>query len=97
MTHAAAWVTMRRVKPTSERRVGCRVREHIEMTIGRTEDPENPLGPEAFEVARLFGTGSRNPSGPAVIAPRQKAGHMIAVDPHVIFLVDALEPRGPST
>jgi hypothetical protein len=73
------------------------VRELIEMTIGRTEDPENPVRVLAFEVERLFGTGSRNPSGPAVIVPRQQAGHMIAVDPHVIFLVDALEPRGPST
>jgi hypothetical protein len=67
------------------------------MTIGRTEDPENPVVPSAFEVDVLFGSGSRNPSGPAVIAPRQQAGHMTAVDPHVIFRVDALEPTGPST
>jgi hypothetical protein len=92
MTHAAAWVTMQRA--VSLERRGCWVRELIEMTIGRTEDPENPLGSVALEVASLFGTGSWNPSGPAVIAPRQKAGHMIAVDPHVSFLIDALEPRG---
>jgi hypothetical protein len=31
------------------------VRELIEMTIGRTEDPENPVVPSAFEVDVLFG------------------------------------------
>ena len=73
------------------------MKELIEMTIGRTEDPENPTIALAFEVGEMFGTGSRNPSGPAVIAPRQQAGHMIAVDPYVILLADALEPGGPST
>ena len=56
------------------------------MTIGRTEDPENPKNLSAFEVDALFGTGSRNPSGPAVIAPHEQAGHMIAVDPYVMAL-----------
>jgi hypothetical protein len=35
------------------------------MTIGRTDDPENPPDSPAFEAATLFGTGSRTPSGPA--------------------------------
>src|SRR5580658_6510797 len=35
------------------------------MTIGRTDDPENPSRSMAFEAAGLFGVGSRNPSGPA--------------------------------
>jgi len=37
------------------------VKELNEMTIGRTDDPENPVVPSAFEVDVLFGTGSRNP------------------------------------
>jgi hypothetical protein len=32
------------------------------MTIGRTDDPENPHKPVALEAAQLFGTGSRIPS-----------------------------------
>ncbi len=39
---------------------GCGVRELIEMTIGRTEDLENPIAATAFKVDTLFGTGSRN-------------------------------------
>ena len=64
------------------------------MTIGRTEDPENPVRVSALEVTSVFGTGSRNPCGPAVIVLRQQAGHMNAVDPHVILRLDALEPTG---
>jgi hypothetical protein len=73
------------------------MKELNEMTIGRTDDPENPVSVPAFEVAGLFGTGSRNPSGPAVMMPRQQAGHMIAVDPPVRILIEALESKGPST
>jgi hypothetical protein len=66
------------------------------MTIGRTDDPENPLEPVALEVARLFGTGSRTPSGPAVIAPRRKKRlHMICSRTAVKILFEALEPTGP--
>jgi hypothetical protein len=43
-----------------------------EMTIGRTDDPENPLVAPACEVASVFGAGSRTPSGPAVMLPRQQ-------------------------
>jgi hypothetical protein len=67
------------------------------MTIGRTDDPENLAGSMAFEAADLFGAGSRNPSGPADIMPRQQAGHMIAIDTPVKKLLLALEPKGPST
>jgi hypothetical protein len=73
------------------------VKELTEMTIGRIDDPESPLEPVALEAARLFGTGSRIPSGPAVMMPRQQAEHMIAVDPRVRILFEALEPKGPST
>jgi len=48
------------------------VKELNEMTIGRTDDPENPFGAPAFEVAEVFGFGSRIPSGPAVMEPRPK-------------------------
>src|ERR1041385_6004971 len=68
-----------------------------EMTIGRTGDPENPFEVSAFEAVGLFGAGSRNPSGPAVMMPRQQAGHMIAIDPPVRTLSFALESREPST
>src|SRR5271169_450309 len=50
------------------------------MTIGRTDDPENPLLAPALEAASLFGAGSRNPSGPADMLPHQQAGHMNAID-----------------
>jgi len=38
------------------------MKELNEMTIGRTDDPENPFRVSAFEAAGLFGAGSRNPS-----------------------------------
>ena len=67
------------------------------MTIGRTDDPENPISVPAFEAAKLFGTGSRTPSGPADMVPRQQAGHMLAIDPPVKILNEALASKGPST
>src|ERR1700733_10450380 len=42
------------------------------MTIGRSDDPENPLGVQAFEAAFMFGLGSRTPSGPAAVLPPQQ-------------------------
>jgi hypothetical protein len=69
------------------------MKELNEMTIGRTDDPENPLCGMAFEAASLFGTGSRTPSGPAVMAPHEQAGHMIAIDLPV-RLTFLLHPRG---
>jgi hypothetical protein len=68
-----AWVTMtrgeaeRQPPSTARPRVDAGVKELSEMTIGRTDDPENPFGAQAFEAARVFGTGSRTPSGPAVM------------------------------
>ena len=82
---------------TSRACVGAGMKELNEMTIGRTDDPENPFSVPAFEAAGLFGAGSRNPSGPAVMMPRQQAGHMIAIDPPVRILIEALESKGPST
>ena len=54
-----------------EPRVDAKVKEPSEMTIGRTDDPENPFRVSAFEAAGLFGIGSRTSSGPAVMTPRQ--------------------------
>ena len=73
------------------------MKELSEMTIGRIDDPENPFRVSAFEAAGLFGTGSRTPSGPAVMPPRQQAGHMIAIDPPVRILTFTLDSKGPST
>ena len=95
-----AWVTMTRevavdgVRRPLEPRVDAGVKELNEMTIGRTDDPENPFSVPAFEAAGLFGTGLRTPSGPAVIVPRQQAEHMIAIEPPVRFLIFLLHPRG---
>jgi len=52
--------------------VDAEVQELNEMTIGRTDDPENPFRAAAFEAASLLGAGSRTPSGPADMAPRHK-------------------------
>ena len=98
-----AWATMTRVTANRhqliepEPRVDARVKELREMTIGRTDDPENPFCAAAFEAASLLGTGSRTPSGPADMVPRQQAGHMLAIDPPVRILFEALASEGPST
>jgi hypothetical protein len=102
MAHTA-WVTMTRVavadvcRLLSEARVDAGVKELNEMTIGRADDPENPISVPAFEAAKLFGAGSRIPSGPADMVPRQQAGHMLAFDPPVRILNEALASEGPST
>src|SRR3954451_9344525 len=64
------------------------------MTIRRTDDPENPFLALACKAAALFGAGSRNPSGPAAMLPRQQAGHMTAIDPPVKVLIPPLHSRG---
>jgi hypothetical protein len=102
MAHAA-WVAMTRVVGAGVRRcspeacVDAGMKELNEMTIGRTDDPENPISVPAFEAAKLFGAGSRTPSGPADMAPRQQAGHMLAIDTPVRILSEALASKGPST
>lgn len=102
MAHMA-WVTMTHVTGTCvrrrspEARVDAGMRELKEMTIGRTDDPENPVSVPAFEAAKVFGAGSRIPSGPADMVPRQQAGHMLAIDTAVRILFEALASKGPST
>ena len=68
-THGAAY---QHQLVASGPRVDAGVKELNEMTIGRTDDPENPFGAPAFEAARVFGFGSRIPSGPAVMMPRRE-------------------------
>jgi hypothetical protein len=80
MTHATTGTAIRRTAGVC---VDAGVEVHNEMTIGRTDDPVNPALAMALEAASLFGSGSRNPSGPAASVPRQQAGHMTAIDPPV--------------
>jgi hypothetical protein len=102
MAHTA-WVAMTRVSEAGvcrlplQARVDAGMKELNEMTIGRTDDPENPISVPAFEAAKLFGTGSRTPSGPADMVPRQQAGHMLAFDTPVRILLETLASEGPST
>jgi hypothetical protein len=59
MTHGAAC----QHQPVTAARAsmpGCK--ELNEMTIGRSDDPENPFRAAAFEAASLLGAGSRTPS-----------------------------------
>jgi hypothetical protein len=59
MAHAG-WVTITRVAGAGVRRwspeacVDAGMKELNEMTIGRTDDPENPISVPAFEAAKLF-------------------------------------------
>jgi hypothetical protein len=94
MTRATAG---RQSSKTARTRVDAGVKELNEMTIGRTDDPENPFVAQAFKAASVFGLGSRTPSGPAAVLPRQQAEHMIAIDPPVRILIFSLASEGPST
>jgi hypothetical protein len=51
------------------------------MVIGRSEDRGQPVGPiDAQTSSPCLGPDPRTPSGPAVIRPHHKAGHMTALD-----------------
>ena len=100
----SAWVAMTRetVQRQSANRTGpcvdAGVTELSEMTIGRTDDPENPILATAGQPGRVIVWGwIAEPIWASGHGPRQQAGHMLAVDPPVKILVDALEPKGPST
>ena len=59
-----------RHRPLPEPRVISPVQEaRRKMLIGRSDDPQNPCRVEAFEAVHAFGSGSRNPSGPAAVRP----------------------------
>ena len=68
------------------------------MVIGRSDARNTPDDARAHcDTAWLLRVRSRKPSGPAVMTPHRKAGHMIAPDPAPTLLQSALETRGPST
>jgi hypothetical protein len=66
------------------------------MTIGRTEDPENPFGAQAFQGRPSVWDWIADPIWASGHEPRQQAEHMIAVDPPV-KLIFPLAFEGPST
>jgi hypothetical protein len=73
------------------------VKELNEMTLGRTDDPENPLGAQACQSRRSVWGWIADPIWASGHAPREKAGHMIAIDPPVRFLIFPLASKGPPT
>src|SRR5208283_2360853 len=66
-------------------------------TYGLKRSDQNAAKYLARRGPSTYGTGSRTPSGPAVMAPRRQSGHMIAIDPPVRILVSSLASKGPST
>src|SRR5271157_5279069 len=74
-------------------RVDAGVKELNEMTIGRTEDPENPSLAPAFVAASLFGAGPRNPSGPADMGAAS-TGRTHARNRPPVTLIFLLHSRG---
>ncbi len=65
------------------------------MLIGRSDDPQNPRRVAASKVSYPFGSGSRNPSGPAAAGRNTQAGHTTATAPHQDFLsLTPLHERG---
>src|ERR1700676_3607845 len=98
-----AWVTMTRgavcrQQPVTAGSARCAgVKELNEMTIGRTDDPENPSTPMAFEAAKLLGAGSRTPSGPAVMIPRHEGRTHDRNRPSRQTSQFSLASAGPST
>jgi hypothetical protein len=67
------------------------------MTIGRTDDPENPFGAQAFQSRPSVWDWIADPIWASGHEPRQQAVHMIAVDPPVRILTLPLASKGPST
>src|ERR671932_2155989 len=83
----------RRSPKAAQARVGAGVKERNEMTIGRTDDPENLCGATARQAASVFRTGSRTPSGPAVM--RRVTGRTHERCRSLVrTLAHALEPKG---
>jgi hypothetical protein len=89
--------TERQPPNTVRTRVDAGVRELNEMTIGRTDDPENPFGAQAFQSRRSVWDWIADPIWASAHEPRKQAEHMIAVDPPVILLNFPLASEGPST
>ena len=64
------------------------------MLIGRSDDPQNPCRVAASKVALPFGSGSRNPSGPAAAAATNRPDTRPQPHRSKIPLSDPLHPRG---
>src|SRR3954463_5334913 len=75
-------------------RVDAGVKERNEMTIGRTDDPENPVSVTASRSRRTVWDWIANPIWASGHAPRQQAEHMNAVDHPSEFSQTLLNPRG---
>ena len=84
-------------RSATEPRVDAGVKELNEMTIGRTDDPENPFGAQAFQSRRSVWDWIADPIWASGHEPRQQAVHMIAVEPPVRILILPLASEGPST
>jgi hypothetical protein len=93
----SAWVTMTRGEAerqplsTARPRVDAGMKELTKMTIGRTEDPENPFAAQAFNAAKHW---IADPIWASGHEPRKQAGHMIAVDSPSNYSFFLLHPRG---
>ncbi len=71
-----------------------RQEQQEKMAIGRTDEwRQSSPGQRHIDAADLFGCHSRNPSGPAAMTPRQKAGHMTAFVPPPNYRCVTLESR----
>jgi hypothetical protein len=101
----SAWVAMTRetVERQSAKSAGPRVdagvTELSEMTIGRTDDPENPVSRNGRPTRprHCLGLDRGTHLGQRPCEPRQQAGHMTAIEPPVRILNFALASEGPST
>jgi hypothetical protein len=85
---------VRRAPRTAPARVDAGVQEQNEMTIGRTEDPENPIRVTASRSRRTVWDWIADPIWASGHAPRQQAGHMNAVDHPSESSPMFLNPRG---
>src|SRR5277367_4657851 len=67
------------------------------MLIGRSDDPQNPRRVAATKVTFPFGSGSRNPSGPAAAGRTNRPDTRPQTAPHQDSFRSPLAPTGPST
>src|SRR6266446_5210863 len=64
------------------------------MLIGRSDDPQNPCRVAASKVSFPFGSGSRNPSGPAARAATHRPDTRPQPHRSRILLSHPLHPGG---
>ncbi len=80
-----------------EPHVNAGVRELTEMTYRSNRRSEEPVGTSGFRGRLIVWGRIADPIWASGHAPRQQAGHMIAIDPPVRILIPSLAPKGPST